>query len=220
MAGVPKHKKPRNASRTWPLAISDELARSRNTSGPHKAYTLWCGFVTVAFATYDTSSSIGQDRLHILKGLIFISIVARVGCRGLFMVSFSHGVYHLPSQLCSACLGTTAIGFASSKLYPRLAADDHLTVWLVGYILFSEASSMHLGLKTVALTVIACNLFVPVELYVGPYLRDATKGNWKGKPGFLLAGGGRSMFLRSWIYLLIGDRAVEGEGHSTWGHEG
>jgi SP family general alpha glucoside:H+ symporter-like MFS transporter len=67
-------------------------------------------------------------------------------------------------------------------------ATYELTVGPVAYIIVGETSSTRLRSKSIALGRNFYNVFSIINLTVVPYILNPTKGNWKGKSGFLAGG--------------------------------
>ncbi|EPS28625.1 hypothetical protein PDE_03571 [Penicillium oxalicum 114-2] len=177
------------------------------------ASQLWCGFVISSYSTYffelaglesqdAYKMSVGMGGLHLLFNLISISTVANVGRRRLYL-------FGLPfMSLMMFILGflalapeKPAIGYASSAVFLIWNCGYQLSVGPAAYIIVSEVSSTRLRAKTVSLARNAYNLSLLINYFVGPYILNPSKGNWKGKTGFLT--GGIIIILWTWAFLRL-----------------
>ncbi|GLI77938.1 hypothetical protein PoHVEF18_006235 [Penicillium ochrochloron] len=177
------------------------------------AAQLWSGFVIASYSTYffelaglasqdAYKMSVGQGGLHLLFNLISIAFVANFGRRRLYLcgLAFMSLIMFLLGFVALAP-ETPAVGYASSALFLVWNCGYQLTVGPSAYVLVSEVSSTRLRAKTVALARNAYNLSLLVNYFVGPYILNPTKGNWKGKTGFLT--GGIIIFFWIWAWFRL-----------------
>ncbi|KAJ5151475.1 uncharacterized protein N7482_010727 [Penicillium canariense] len=106
-------------------------------------------------------------------------------------------------------LGFVALApYASSALFLVWNCGYQLTVGPSAYVLVGEVSSTRLRAKRVALARNAYNLSLLVNYFVGPYILNPTKGNWKGKTGFLT--GGIIIFFWIWAWFRLSETKKTG----------
>lgn len=161
---------------------------------------VWCGFIISSYATYfyelaglksvdAYKMSVGQGGLHFLFTLLSIPLTAVVGRRRIYTwgivwmatMMFLIGFVALAPQ-------TSAVGYASSALFLSWYCCYELTIGPVAYIIVGEVSSARLRNKTIGLARNTYNVVSIINYFVAPYVLNPSKGNWKGKTGFLTGG--------------------------------
>ncbi|KAL2858447.1 general substrate transporter [Aspergillus pseudoustus] len=177
------------------------------------AAQLWCGFVIASYSTYffelaglksqdAYKMSVGQGGLHLLFNLISIPFVARFGRRRLYLSGLAYmSVTMFLLGFIALAPENGAVGYASSTIFLLWNCGYQLSVGPAAYILVSEVSSTRLRAKTVALARNAYNLSLLINYFVGPYILNPTKGNWKGKTGLLT--GGIIILFWIWAYFRL-----------------
>ncbi|KAH8799465.1 putative sugar transporter [Xylogone sp. PMI_703] len=172
------------------------------------ASQLWVGFVIASYSTYffelaglnpadAYKMSVGQGGLHLLFDIIAIPVVATVGRRRMFLWGFAvMSLFMFLIGFVALAPETPGVGYASSFLFLAWNCTYQTTVGPGAYIVVSEVSSSRLRAKTVALARNAYLLSILINYFVGPYILNPSKGNWKGKTGFLTG----SIIVLCWIW--------------------
>lgn len=177
------------------------------------AIQVWCGFVISSYATYfyelaglksinAYKMSVGQGGLHFIFTLAAIPLTTVVGRRRIYIwgivwmgaMMFLIGFIALAPQ-------TPAVGYASSALFLSWFCCYEMTVGPIAYIVVGEVSATRLRAKTVGLARNAYNVSGLINYFVAPYILNPTKGNWKGKTGFLA--GGLNILCLIWAYFRL-----------------
>ena len=130
--------------------------------------------------------TVGQGGLHFACTLVSVFLTGRVGRRKIFI----WGCGFMALAMCiigfiSLAPPSVTIGYASSAMYLIWFSVYELTIGPVAFIVVGETSSTRLRSKSIALGRNAYNVFSIISFTVAPYILNPTKGNWKGKSGFL-----------------------------------
>lgn len=171
------------------------------------------GFALTSYAAYffeqaglpssdSYKMTVGQGGLHFLCTLLSVFLTARFGRRTIFIggACWMAVMMFIIGFLALAHQGID-IGYASSAVYLLWFCGYELTIGPVAFIIVGETSSTRLRSKSIALGRNAYNVFSIISFTVAPYVLNPTKGNWKGKAGFLA--GGLCILCALWAYFRL-----------------
>lgn len=173
----------------------------------------WAGFIIFSYSTYffelaglkssdAYKMSVGMGGLHFLFTLFSIPLTAAVGRRRIYIWGLVWmGIMMFLIGFLSLAPQSTAVGFASSAIFLSWYCCYEMTIGPVAYIIVGEVSSTRLRGKTIGLARNAYNLASLINYFVAPYVLNPTKGNWKGKTGFLT--GGIGILCIIWAYFRL-----------------
>lgn len=173
----------------------------------------WAGFIISSYSTYffelaglkssdAYKMSVGMGGLHFMFTLFSIPLTTVAGRRSIYIWGL---VWMCLMMILIGCVSlahqTSAIGYVSSALFLSWYCCYEMTIGPVAYIIVGEVSSTRLRTKTIGLARNAYNLASLINYFVAPYVLNPTKGDWKGKTGFLT--GGLIVFCILWAYFRL-----------------
>lgn len=177
------------------------------------ASQVWAGFVIQAYSTYFFEQAglpaasaykmnVGVGGLHFICTLCSVFVTNRFGRRPLFICGLV-GMTTMLFIIGFLALGKqgTTMGYAQSVIYLLWYAIYEFSIGPLAYIVVAESSSTRLRSKTIGLARNLYNVSNIIGSVVSPYILGTTKGNWKGKVGFL--SGGLSTLCLVWAYFRL-----------------
>ena len=146
--------------------------------------------------------TVGQGGLHFVCTVLSVFLTARFGRRSIFF----YGTLWMATMMfiigfVAIAHPSSATGFASATLYLLWFCGYELTIGPIAFIIVGETSSTRLRSKSIAWGRNVYNVFSIISFTVAPYVLNPTKGNWKGKSGFLA--GGLCLVVALWAFFRL-----------------